>query len=245
MDDRTPKSCTKCGGDGPLAPRRSECSTCYKAYMRAYYLRNREKAIANAKAAYDANREEISAARKERYAARTPAQVQERYEYNRDYYAAGRDWHLTRNAEWRAANPDKHREAARRWRAANEEHVRERQKKWRERTAERRAEALRAWHAANPEKVKAARWRRKANLRGAPSSNFSGRQLADRIAYFGGLCWMCKEPYAHLDHVKPLSRGGSHMLANIRPACASCNLSKKNKWGGPAWTETLKKRGIA
>lgn len=241
MNDGTPKSCTKCGGYGPFGAKGSVCNACRKAYMHAYYLRNREKAIAVAKAAYEANRDEISAARKARYAARTPEQIQERREYNRRYYAVGREWHLSRNAEWRAANPDKHREAGRRWRANNAEHVRARSKKWRERSADRRAEVLRAWHAANPEKVKAGRWRRKSRLCEAPSVDFSGAELAGRIAYFGGRCWMCKAPYAHLDHVKPLSRGGSHMLANIRPACATCNLSKKDKWGGPAWTETLKK----
>lgn len=47
---------------------------------------------------------------------------------------------------------------------------------------------------------------------------------------FGFKCWMCGAPYDHVDHVKPISRGGSNLLCNLRPACARCNRSKSNKW---------------
>ncbi|WP_461165382.1 HNH endonuclease [Arthrobacter sp. R4-81] len=32
------------------------------------------------------------------------------------------------------------------------------------------------------------------------------------------------------DHVKPISKGGSHCLANLRPICQSCNSSKGGRW---------------
>jgi 5-methylcytosine-specific restriction endonuclease McrA len=41
-------------------------------------------------------------------------------------------------------------------------------------------------------------------------------------AYCGGLA-------EHLDHVEPLSKGGTDVEANILPACAACNLSKGAK----------------
>lgn len=60
---------------------------------------------------------------------------------------------------------------------------------------------------------------------------FSKERLDARIAYYGGLCWICRAaPYEHLDHVKPIAAGGPNLLANIRPACAACNLSKGAKW---------------
>lgn len=34
----------------------------------------------------------------------------------------------------------------------------------------------------------------------------------------------------HMDHVVPLSRGGTHTIGNVVPACPSCNLSKHNKF---------------
>ncbi len=54
-------------------------------------------------------------------------------------------------------------------------------------------------------------------------------QEAARIAYYGGVCAYCEGPYEHLDHAIPLSRGGTGWPANLRPACASCNLSKHTK----------------
>lgn len=58
---------------------------------------------------------------------------------------------------------------------------------------------------------------------------FTDVQLAQRMAMFAG-CWMCGGPFEHIDHVKPLAAGGPHILANLRPACAPCNLSKGSQW---------------
>lgn len=55
--------------------------------------------------------------------------------------------------------------------------------------------------------------------------------LKQKLRYWGGLCWICRiNPHEHWDHVKPLSKGGLHLLANLRPSCADCNLEKSNKW---------------
>jgi 5-methylcytosine-specific restriction endonuclease McrA len=43
-------------------------------------------------------------------------------------------------------------------------------------------------------------------------------------------CWMCGGDADTVDHVKPLSKGGAHILANLRSACQSCNSSKGATW---------------
>ena len=46
-------------------------------------------------------------------------------------------------------------------------------------------------------------------------------------------CWICGRPLGddtHLDHVKPLARGGWDTLANLRPTHAECNMRKGAKW---------------
>ena len=47
-------------------------------------------------------------------------------------------------------------------------------------------------------------------------------------------CYICGIPFAevavHLDHVKPLAKGGPHLLSNLRPACELCNLRKADRW---------------
>jgi 5-methylcytosine-specific restriction endonuclease McrA len=55
-------------------------------------------------------------------------------------------------------------------------------------------------------------------------------QLAARINFYGGRCWICGTPASTIDHVIPLVRGGSGHPANLRPACRSCNSSKKAEW---------------
>lgn len=44
------------------------------------------------------------------------------------------------------------------------------------------------------------------------------------------------------DHVKPLAKGGPHILANIRPACVSCNSRKHATWAGPKAAIALTRR---
>lgn len=39
----------------------------------------------------------------------------------------------------------------------------------------------------------------------------------------------CGGKFEHIDHVISLKRGGKHCLANLRPACTFCNLSKHDK----------------
>lgn len=51
--------------------------------------------------------------------------------------------------------------------------------------------------------------------------------LRARLAYFGWRCWVCGAAWQHIDHVIPLSRGGSNWPANIRPACERCNRSRR------------------
>lgn len=54
-------------------------------------------------------------------------------------------------------------------------------------------------------------------------------QYNDIIAKYGNLCVYCGGEFEHIDHYIPLSKGGSHTLDNIRPACEKCNLRKSNK----------------
>jgi 5-methylcytosine-specific restriction endonuclease McrA len=61
--------------------------------------------------------------------------------------------------------------------------------------------------------------------------DFTATQKAERFALWGGRCWMCGiETASEEDHVKPISKGGSHCLSNLRPICKSCNASKGGRW---------------
>lgn len=34
----------------------------------------------------------------------------------------------------------------------------------------------------------------------------------------------------HIDHVKPLSKGGDYSNENLVPACPNCNMKKSDRW---------------
>lgn len=83
----------------------------------------------------------------------------------------------------------------------------------------------------NPESVLGRRQRRALN------EDIAGGYLSDeeferiRVA-LGDCCRYCGEPLyrgGHLDHLTPVSRGGSHNSNNVTLACRSCNLEKGNK----------------
>jgi hypothetical protein len=79
--------------------------------------------------------------------------------------------------------------------------------------------------------------RRKA-LEDTALGDVGATSLQARVDYYGGRCWMCGAAWTCIDHVKPLSRGGSNWPANLRPACRSCNARKHNRWPYPT---TLRK----
>lgn len=100
-------------------------------------------------------------------------------------------------------------------------------------TPERRAAAVKraeAWNARQPEYRREVIRRRRARIRSATVVPFTMAQLDARMSMFGHRCWMCGGPFEQVDHVKPVSKGGAHMLCNLRPACAACNLAKNGRW---------------
>ena len=43
---------------------------------------------------------------------------------------------------------------------------------------------------------------------------------------FGNICLCCGSPDITVDHIIPLTRGGTHTKDNVQPLCANCNSSK-------------------
>lgn len=56
-------------------------------------------------------------------------------------------------------------------------------------------------------------------------------QWIDALFWFGYRCLACGNHDAKLciDHVVPLSRGGTNEISNIQPLCRSCNSKKHAK----------------
>lgn len=159
----------------------------------------------------------------------------------------------TRNAEWRKRNPDRVKSNSRKWYLENKDKALEYRGQWQRENLDKVRESNRRSYAKYRDERLAAvesyrksrhEWfreynrlksaRRRALERDLSVVEFSSADLSARVEYYGGKCWMCKSAdFEHIDHVKPISKGGGHILANLRPACASCNQAKANKWPWP------------
>lgn len=169
---------------------------------------------------------------------------------NREYDRANRVTRRAKHAEWREknrdylrnkaredylANKERYRAHSRRWAKENPEYYRQYNRRWYEANRERVFARVKAYREARPEW--AAMLNRKsaqdyaARKAAAYTIPYTLEQLEARLAFYGGMCWMCRlEPGVEIDHVKPLSKGGPHILANFRPACRPCNASKNAAW---------------
>jgi hypothetical protein len=93
-----------------------------------------------------------------------------------------------------------------------------------------RAAGRRAYRR-NPDSFKQRRAIRSARLANAPRVE----RIVKRTVFTrdDGICHICHKPVLfdkmHMDHVIPISRGGTHTYDNVKTAHAFCNLSKGDK----------------
>lgn len=72
----------------------------------------------------------------------------------------------------------------------------------------------------------------------AKGSKYTQEDVKALLVAQSWLCCYCQTPlktHYHIDHVVPLSRGGSNGADNIAIACIRCNCSKGNKLLGYEW----------
>lgn len=156
-------------------------------------------------------------------AANKPAIAEQR----RAKYAANVEAERARSREWAAANREKKAEADRAYREANKERIRARD---------------RAYYAANKDRAKEYRRknadrirlhvRRRRALQGNAEGSHTDRDVKRQHSAQKGRCYWCGKKVGkvyHVDHIVPLSRGGSDSPENLVIACPHCNVSKRNR----------------
>ena len=155
---------------------------------------------------------------------------------------------------WRLNNFDRYKETYDLYVEKNKQHIKQQKQEYREKNKERikeytakyqqeHAEEIRLKKAEykknNPELIVEITQRRRAKIYEVTFEKFS---VQDVLETYGTLCHICQEKIdlkaprstkgqgwekgLHLDHVIPISKGGDHTLANVKPAHAKCNMLK-------------------
>ena len=228
------KRCSKCGVVKPLSAfgnyaqekdgLRRICRECRSIESRQYRDKHREALVQRKAAYYAANKLEIS--RKEAL-----------------YYLEHKPEHAAYGKEYRAAHKDY---LARRYAAYHQEHKDKLNAYISAYYAEHRVELL-AKQGAHQKQHRTernayrAKWRHTERGRAAMDAGRLNRRVrqggrigADVIvevkAEYNGLCPYCNKPIAtgHIDHIVPVSRGGTNERENLVYACAPCNLKKNS-----------------
>ncbi len=126
-------------------------------------------------------------------------------------------------------------ERSKHWHYANKDHVRELHAQQYQENRETVLQRALDYQASHPEYVKAREARRRARIT-KNGGNCTTTELTDLYTQQEGRCGFCGIPvfYAikgdvHLEHMTPLSRGGTNDITNLVFSCSNCNLSKHDK----------------
>ena len=153
---------------------------------------------------------------------------------------------LAKDRKYQSEHREYYQEKARKWVAAHPgygaaSHARTyvpkppRDKMDPEEKRRRSNEAKKSWRKANPDKERernhARNLERRALLAGAPEvERVSRQEIIDRD---GLICYLCQQPIGlddlHIDHVVPISRGGTGLADNLAPTHSWCNGIKCDK----------------
>ena len=154
-------------------------------------------------------------------------------EYKAQYCQAN----IERIAEYKKLYDQNNKDVIKQYQQSNRERISEYQKQYRKSNSVQIA-ALKNRYSLTP-KGKAIAKADKHNRRAAKLNNggkHTGAEILELFDLQSGKCPYCKAKLHktkrnsfHVDHVMPLSKGGSNNVSNIQLLCPRCNLSKHNK----------------
>lgn len=220
------KTCSKCKAVKPLPEFNNSknyadgkfqwCRQCCREASKEFRTRNADR---------------IKAERREKYA----KNKQPTLDYMRNRYWRDPEARRLASAEWRKNNPEKSKAINASAYAKNKDKVKEQSRAYYRANRETCLAKGRVLQKRHYEANKDQYYTRSANRRAAKSGAKGTLSRGIRKALFAaqdGRCVYCRcvlPSSAHLDHIVPLAKGGSHTDENVQLLCPDCNLSKGAK----------------
>lgn len=131
------------------------------------------------------------------------------------------------------------RDYEKKYRDANPDIISAKRKAWKKKNPDKVNEYMRGYFKQRPEMVRNAARKRRALALSNGHEPYTEAQVLDT---YGTDCHICNKPVdlsaprstkqvgwengLHIDHLLPLSRGGSDSIGNVRPSHGVCNLRK-------------------
>lgn len=119
---------------------------------------------------------------------------------------------------WAKNNRERHNANCLKWQKNNPEYVRS----WAQANREAMREADRRWRKNNPSKVAEKSARRRAAYKDTNDPRIGA-------LYAIAACFRAEGRDVHVDHIRPLSKGGTHTFENLQILTAEDNLRKGTK----------------
>jgi len=154
---------------------------------------------------------------------------------SKEWYENNKEYALEKCRIRYSENPSRHQKLTSAWKIDNASRVSEKSREYYRANTEKCLANNKAWRNANPDVCATHRRKRRSSIMKAEGNHC----IADVIKILEsqrGLCATCgsklfksgKKKY-HVDHIMPLSKGGSNWPSNLQCLCRDCNLRKGAK----------------
>lgn len=133
--------------------------------------------------------------------------------------------------KWRANNREKSKQRAYEWAKANPEKTAEAKSRWMQSNRKKHNINVSAWSKRN-RPAKRIHWQNYKARKLAAGGTFTKQDIKEIFNHQNGVCAICRVDislFYHIDHIMPLSLGGSNGKENIQLLCPPCNLHKGAK----------------
>ncbi len=148
-------------------------------------------------------------------------------ETKKRYRSENNEYFVKKARQYYWQNPEKFRKKSRDWAANYKDQIAVSNARYKRANAARLKEQSKVWRQNNVDKVIAQNHARRVRLRENGVYSVSKKDINRML---NQPCFYCGASSQHLDHVVPVSRGGTHSIGNLVQSCASCNLSKSDKF---------------